>query len=160
MLLAAGADPELHTATGCCGTALHLAAALGDLRHHTLTCRATVGQDWRTRLVMMGGGQTGVLPAGGGGRPGRGVGRGELRPALPRHQPVRGGRRRRQAGSTHQTIKQQIGPMKALLCLVLRCQAGAGDRAGHRVGPAGLGRVLPAHEVSRGAALTKHFTLQ
>ena len=32
VLLAAGADPELYTATGCCGTALHLATALADLR--------------------------------------------------------------------------------------------------------------------------------
>ena len=31
VLLAAGADTELYTATGCCGTALHLASALADL---------------------------------------------------------------------------------------------------------------------------------
>ena len=30
-LLSAGADTELYTATGCCGTALHLAAALADV---------------------------------------------------------------------------------------------------------------------------------
>ena len=30
MLLSAGADTELWTATGCCGTALHLAAAIAD----------------------------------------------------------------------------------------------------------------------------------
>ena len=32
LLLSAGADTELYTATGCCGTALHLAAALADLQ--------------------------------------------------------------------------------------------------------------------------------
>ena len=52
LLLAAGADPELHTATGCCGTALHLAAALGDLRHPTLTCWPLWDRTG-TRLVMM-----------------------------------------------------------------------------------------------------------
>ena len=31
VLLTAGADPELYTATGCCGTALHLASAMADL---------------------------------------------------------------------------------------------------------------------------------
>ena len=30
ILLSAGADTELWTATGCCGTALHLAAAIAD----------------------------------------------------------------------------------------------------------------------------------
>ena len=30
VLLSAGADTELWTATGCCGTALHLAAAIAD----------------------------------------------------------------------------------------------------------------------------------
>ena len=32
VLLSAGADTELYTATGCCGTALHLATAMADLR--------------------------------------------------------------------------------------------------------------------------------
>ena len=32
VLLRAGADTELYTATGCCGTALHLASALADLQ--------------------------------------------------------------------------------------------------------------------------------
>ena len=30
VLLAAGADTELYTATGCCGTALHLASSMGN----------------------------------------------------------------------------------------------------------------------------------
>merc|ERR1712032_638008 len=32
VLLSAGADTELWTATGCCGTALHLAAAIADMQ--------------------------------------------------------------------------------------------------------------------------------